>query len=60
MNSKEIIEKVKNMSIEEQRNLSYEEICSMVNVLTADEIIELSNVIGYPVFTRLCMGELRQ
>lgn len=31
----------------------------MVNVLTADEIIELSNVIGYPVFTRLCMGELK-
>lgn len=59
MNSKEIIEKVRNMSVEEQRNLSYEEVCNMLNRLTADEIIELSNAIGYPVFTRLCMGELK-
>lgn len=59
MNSNEIIEKVKNMTIEEQRNLSYEEIGNMVNMLTADEIIEVSNAIGYPVFTRLCMGELK-
>lgn len=59
MNSNEIIEKVKNMSVEEQRNLSYEEVCNMVNRLTADKIMELSNVIGYPVFTRLCMGELK-
>ncbi len=47
MNSNEIIEKVKNMTIEEQRNLSYEEIGNMVNMLTADEIIEVSNAIGY-------------
>ncbi len=59
MHGQEIIEKVKNMSIEEQRNLSYEEVCNMVNVLNADGIIELSNAIGYPVFTRLCMGELK-
>lgn len=59
MQGQEIIEKVKNMSIEEQRNLSYEEVCNIVNALKADEIIELSNVIGYPVFTRLCMGELK-
>lgn len=59
MNSNEIIERVKNMTIEEQRNLSYEEIGNMVNMLTADEIIEVSNAIGYPVFTRLCMGELK-
>lgn len=59
MHGQEIIEKVKNMSIEEQRNLSYEEVCNMVNALKADGIIELSNAIGYPVFTRLCMGELK-
>lgn len=59
MHGQEIIEKVKNMSIEEQRNLSYEEVCNMVNALNADGIIELSNAIGYPVFTRLCMGELK-
>lgn len=59
MNSKEILAKVKNMSVEEQRNLTYEEVVEMVKPLTTDEIIELSNSIGYPVFTRLCMGELR-
>ena len=31
----------------------------IIEPLTADEIIELSNVIGYPVFTRLCMGVLQ-
>lgn len=59
MESKEILEKIKKMSQEQQRNLSYEEIVSIVKVLTPDEIISLSNIIGYPVFTRLCMGELK-
>ena len=27
--------------------------------MTPDEIIELSNIIGYPVFTRMCMGVLQ-
>ena len=27
--------------------------------MTPDEIIELSNIIGYPVFIRLCMGVLQ-
>lgn len=59
MNNQETINKVKNMTIEEQRNMSYEEISKIVNKLSADEIIELSNIIGYPVFTRLCMGDLK-
>ncbi len=29
-----------------------------MNKLETNEIIELSNIIGYPVFTRLCMGAL--
>ncbi len=59
MNSREILEKVKNMTVEEQRNLSFEEIAEYVKKLTTDEIIELSNIIGYPVFIRLCMGDLK-
>ncbi len=59
MNSNEILKRVKNMSTEERKNLSYEAIRDMVVQLAADEIILLSNLIGYPVFTRLCMGELR-
>ena len=27
--------------------------------LSSEEIMELSEVVGYPVFTRICMGELR-
>ena len=40
-------------------NLNYDELVKLINNLTADEIIELSNKIGYPVFTRLCMGTLK-
>lgn len=51
MDNKEILNKIKNSS--------YEELINIVNNLTSDEIIELSNIIGYPVFTRLCMGALK-
>ena len=59
MNNKEILNKIKNLPTNEQRNLSYEELVTIINKLTSDEIIELSNIIGYPVFTRLCMGVLK-
>jgi len=54
-----VLEKIKNLSIKEQRNISYEELKKIIHSLTTDEIIELSKIIGYPVFTRLCMGELK-
>lgn len=59
MKSKEFLNKVKNLSKEEQKNISYDELESIVSEMTADEIIELSKIIGYPVFTRMCMGSLR-
>ncbi len=59
MNNQEILNKVRNLSVQEQRNLPYEELVSIMNQLSPDEIIELSNIIGYPVFTRLCMGSLK-
>jgi len=40
-------------------NLNYDEFVKLIDNLSADEIIELSNKIGYPVFTRLCMGKLK-
>lgn len=55
----DMLTKIRNMTVQEQRNLSYEEIISIIEPLSADEIIELSNIIGYPVFTRLCMGVLK-
>lgn len=58
MTNREIIEKVRQMSPEERKNLSNEEMIRIIEPLSKDEIIELSNIIGYPVFTRLCMGAL--
>lgn len=59
MSNKEILENIKKLSNQEKRNLSYEELIEIIDKLTSNEIIELSNIIGYPVFTRLCMGVLK-
>lgn len=59
MNNQKILNDIKNLSTQERRNLSYEELINIINVLSPNEIIELSNIIGYPVFTRLCMGVLK-
>ena len=40
-------------------NLEYNDFVELIRGLTSDEIIKLSEVVGYPVFTRLCMGELK-
>ncbi len=59
MTSREVLEKIKNLSTQDQREIPYEELIKIIEPLTSDEIIELSNIIGYPVFTRMCMGILR-
>ena len=59
MGNKVSLDKIRNMTVEEQRNISYEELIKIIEPLSSDEIIELSNIIGYPVFTRLCMGVLK-
>ncbi len=59
MTSKELLLKIKNLTTQEQRDIPYDELIKIIESLTADEIIELSNIIGYPVFTRMCMGVLR-
>lgn len=59
MTNNEILNKIRNLSNQEKRNLSYEELFDIMSKLSSDEIIELSGIIGYPVFTRLCMGELK-
>lgn len=41
------------------KNMEYEDLIKLVSKLTPNEIIELSNEVGYPVFIRLCMGELK-
>lgn len=59
MNGQEILIRVREMNISDQRNLTYEELKEMMESLSSDEIVELSNIIGYPVFTRLLMGDLK-
>ena len=59
MTNKEVLEKIKKLSNQEKRNIAYEELIEIINKLSPNEIIELSNIIGYPVFTRLCMGVLK-
>lgn len=59
MNGEKILEEIKKWTNQEKRNIKYEDLVKIINQLSADEIIELSNTIGYPVFTRLCMGVLQ-
>jgi len=58
MQNKEILEQIKNLSNEEKRNIKHQELINIMKEMSTEEIIELSKIIGYPVFTRLCMGEL--
>ena len=58
MNNSNILEQIKNLSNEEKRNIKHKELINIMQDMNVDEIIELSKIIGYPVFTRLCMGEL--
>lgn len=59
MNNKEVLDEIKNMSSKDKRNLDYNRLVNIINNLSVDEIISLSNIIGYPVFTRLCMDKLK-
>lgn len=58
MNNNEILNKIRNLSNKDKRAIKYEELLSMFNTFTEEEIIELSKIIGYPVFIRLCMNEI--
>lgn len=59
MINREILEEIKKLSNQEKRNIDYEKLIEIINQLSPNEIIELSNIIGYPVFTRLCMGVIK-
>lgn len=58
MTNREILEKISKMSNKEKRAISYEELAEMFKHFSEDELIELSEIIGYPVLTRLCMNEI--
>lgn len=58
MDRSEAVNKMNELSLKEFRELSYQEFVDIIGQLTTEEIVNLSKKIGYPVFTRLCMGEL--
>lgn len=58
MNNNEILNKIRNLSNKDKRAIKYEELLSIFNKFNEEEIIELSKIIGYPVFIRLCMNEI--
>lgn len=59
MSNQEILNQIRSLSKEEKNNLTYDELVHIIDRLSENEIIELSNSIGYPVFTRLCMNDLK-
>lgn len=46
------------LDVKKIKELPYEEFVNLISNLSKDEITSLSKIIGYPVFTRLCMGPL--
>ena len=44
--NREILEKIKTLSNQEKRNIAYEELIDIINKLSTDETIELSNIAG--------------
>lgn len=48
-----------NLTRQEIMSLPYDELVDNVNALDENEFIKLSKRVGYPVFTRLCMGKLK-
>lgn len=47
------------MTRKEIIELEYEKLVELVNSLNLEERIKLSSFVGYPVFNRLCMGDLK-
>lgn len=59
LSNEEILENIRTLSNKEKKEIDYNNLINIIKNMTANEIIELSNIIGYPVFTRLCMGKLQ-
>ena len=58
LSNREILDKIKTMTKAEHRAFSYEFLLRLLQRFSLEEKIELSSTIGYPVFNRICMGEI--
>ncbi len=56
---KDQIKKIKKLNAQERQKIAYEEWIKIIKELSTEEKIELANDIGYPVFTRMCLGALK-
>lgn len=59
MTNREILDSIRNLPSSQKKNMDYDQLIELFDRLTEEEIIELSEIIGYPVFTRSCMGALK-
>jgi len=59
MKNKLLLDKIRGLTSKERNNIKYEDLISLVMKLSPEEIIELSTIIGNPVFVRMCCGILR-
>lgn len=53
------LEDIKKMTTKEMRDISNEELIELVNTLTEEEIIELSQIYSYPIYLRKLLGKLQ-
>ena len=58
LSNQDILTKIKTMTNAEHRSFSYEFLLRLQQRFSAEERIELSRTIGYPVFNRICMGQI--
>ena len=59
-NAKKFLLQVKNMSMQERRLITHEQLEDTYPYLTEEEKVEFSGLIGYPVFIREAFGEVLQ
>lgn len=53
------LKQITKLSPKEKKKIPYKKLVQIMNQLSPEEIQKLSKDIGYPVFTRMCMGELK-
>ena len=58
MNNIDILNKIRTLSNQEKRAITYEQLLYMFNNFNEEELKQLSEIIGYPVLLRLCMNEI--
>lgn len=59
MSSREVLNALKGLTRKEIEALDFKTLTSMIKRLSVEEKMELSDAVGYHVYNRLCMGDLK-